>query len=159
MHSNKKIGSFFSLKSLDSTPNLHPTASSVKNSLSQQVSFSPSFNLQVLKSFCASYHWALFGWLSQQVDNELIGGEHYSRVGNLPNELWNESSVKSSIALLHRHQAGRLEKVFIFATLFSQPRPNDLWGGWGTRKTECQITAEIKCLNIKKNNVGSVTVQ
>lgn len=74
-------------------------------------------------------YWALFGGLPQQVDNELICGEHYSSVGNLPNELWNESSIKSSVALLHCHQAGRLEKVFIFAALFSQPRPNDLWGG------------------------------
>lgn len=92
-------------------------------------------------------YWALFGRLPKQVDNELIGGEHNSRVGNLPDELWNESSIKSGVALLHCHQAGRLEKVFVFAALFSQPRPNDLWEE--TRDTECQITAPK---NVTKKN-------
>lgn len=157
MHPNKKIGFFFSLKkSLDSTANLHPTASSGKNSLSQQLSFSPTLIAGPRVCLC-KLHWALFRALSQQVDDELIGGEHYSRVGNLPDKLWNESSVKSSVALLHCHQTGRLEKVFVFAALFSQSCPNDLWKKTRKRRVSDHSNekkrkkpAELKCSQKKK---------
>lgn len=43
------------------------------------------------------------GRLLQQVDNELVSGQRDGCVGDLSNELWNESSVKGGVALLHRH--------------------------------------------------------
>lgn len=61
------------------------------------------------------------------MDNELICGQHYGCVGDLSDKLWNESSVKSSVAFFHRHKARRLKEVLVFASLFSESRPNDLW--------------------------------
>lgn len=60
------------------------------------------------------------------MDYELIGRQHYGRVGDLSDELWNETSVKSSVAFLHRHKACRLKEVLVFASLFSESRPNYL---------------------------------
>lgn len=53
------------------------------------------------------------------MDNELIGGQHYGCVGDLSEELWNESSVKSGVSLFHRHKARRLKEVLVFVSLFS----------------------------------------
>lgn len=61
------------------------------------------------------------------MDYKLIGRQHYSRVGDLSDELWNETSVKSSVAFLYRHEACCLKEVLVFTSLFSESCPNDLW--------------------------------
>lgn len=60
------------------------------------------------------------------MDYELIGRQHYGRVGDLSDELWNETSVKSRVAFLYRYQTCRLKEVLVFASLFSESGPNDL---------------------------------
>lgn len=64
--------------------------------------------------------------LAQQVHDQLVGGQHDGRVGDLSDELRDQSSVKSSVALLHCHQPRRLEEVPVFAALFSESGPDHL---------------------------------
>lgn len=80
------------------------------------------------------------------MDNELIGGEHYGRVGDLPNKLRNESSIKRCVALLNRYQARCLEEVLVFAALFSESCPYDLW-----RETEKDLPVTSNQENVLIN--------
>lgn len=69
--------------------------------------------------------------LSQQMDNEFVRGEDDGCVGDLSEQLWNESSVKRCITFLHPNQPPGLEEISILAAFFTQPRPNDLCGEQG----------------------------
>lgn len=41
--------------------------------------------------------------LSKQVDNEFVSGEDDGCIGDLSNQLWNKSSVKSCVAFFHHY--------------------------------------------------------
>lgn len=43
--------------------------------------------------------------LSQQVHDELIGGQNNGSIGDLPDELSKKSSVEGEVAFLPEHQA------------------------------------------------------
>ncbi len=54
----------------------------------------------------------------KQVDDELVGAHHDGRIGDLSDQMCGESSVKSSIAFLSKHQAETLEERAVLGTFF-----------------------------------------
>lgn len=70
--------------------------------------------------------WPLLRTVLQQVHDELVGGQHDGRVGDLPHELGEEASVEGEVALLAEHQARRLHEGLVLGALLPQPRPDHL---------------------------------
>lgn len=68
------------------------------------------------------------------MDNEFISREDDGCVGDLSDKLWNESSIKSSIAFFHCYQPPGLEEIFVLAAFLTQPRSDDLCEGKKTKQ-------------------------
>lgn len=64
--------------------------------------------------------------LSQQVHDELVGGQDNGSVGDLPDELSKQSSVEGEVAFLPEHQARGLHERPVLAAFLAEPRPDDL---------------------------------
>lgn len=121
-------------RSLENNPTCHSsTKSLLQNACAAFSGFSHVFRDFNLEN-CASLR------VAQQVDNEFVSGEDNGCVGDLSDQLWNQSSVKSCVAFLHRYQPPSLEEIFVFAAFLPQPRSDDLCGD----KTK---QARISCPN------------
>lgn len=55
----------------------------------------------------------------EQVDHHLVGGHHYSGVGDLADQMGGETAVQGAVALLLRYCQQCLEEGAVLAALLS----------------------------------------